>query len=38
MTNLTDLTIADARDGLAAREFSARELAEAHIAAIEGAR
>jgi aspartyl-tRNA(Asn)/glutamyl-tRNA(Gln) amidotransferase subunit A len=38
MTNLTDLTIAEARDGLAAMEFSARELAEAHIAAIEGAR
>lgn len=38
MTNLTDLTIAEARDGLAAREFSARELAEAHISAIEGAR
>ena len=38
MAKLTDLTIADARDGLAAKAFSARELAEAHIAAIEGAR
>ncbi|PIK70149.1 Asp-tRNA(Asn)/Glu-tRNA(Gln) amidotransferase GatCAB subunit A, partial [Methylobacterium frigidaeris] len=35
---LTDLTLAQARDGLRAKEFSARELAEAHIAAIEKAR
>lgn len=38
MAALTDLTIAEARDGLAAKEFSARDLAEAHISAIEGAR
>ncbi|MGB8274827.1 MAG: Asp-tRNA(Asn)/Glu-tRNA(Gln) amidotransferase subunit GatA [Alphaproteobacteria bacterium] len=38
MTALTDLTIAEARDGLSKREFSARELAEAHIAAVAGAR
>ncbi len=38
MTVLTDFSIAEARDGLANKEFSARELAEAHIAAIEGAR
>ena len=35
---LTDLTIAEARDRLGGGEISARELAEAHIAAIEGAR
>ena len=35
---LTDLTIAEARDGLLAKEFSARELAEAHITAMEAAR
>ena len=33
--NLTDLTIAAARDGLRARRFSARELTEAHLQAIE---
>ena len=38
MTDLTDLTIADARKGLAAKSFSAVELTEAHIAAIEAAR
>src|SRR3984957_16915796 len=32
--SLTDLTIAAARDGLRARQFTARELAEAHLAAI----
>ncbi len=32
---LTDLTIAAARDGLRRRAFSARELTEAHLAAIE---
>jgi aspartyl-tRNA(Asn)/glutamyl-tRNA(Gln) amidotransferase subunit A len=37
MTKLTDLTIAEAREGLRARSFSARELAEAHIDAIERA-
>ncbi|WP_279356268.1 Asp-tRNA(Asn)/Glu-tRNA(Gln) amidotransferase subunit GatA [Methylobacterium indicum] len=35
---LTDLTLAQARDGLRAKEFSARELAQAHIDAIEKAR
>ena len=32
--NLTDLTIAAARDGLRAGQFTARELTEAHLAAI----
>jgi aspartyl-tRNA(Asn)/glutamyl-tRNA(Gln) amidotransferase subunit A len=35
---LTELSLADARAGLAARQFSARELTEAHIAAVEAAR
>jgi aspartyl-tRNA(Asn)/glutamyl-tRNA(Gln) amidotransferase subunit A len=35
---LTDLSLAEAREGLRAKSFSARELAEAHIAAIEAAR
>ncbi len=34
MSNLTDLTIASARAGLDAGDFSARELAAAHIAAM----
>jgi len=38
MAGLTGLTIAAARDGLAAGEYSARELAQAHIAAMEAAR
>ncbi|HEY7610539.1 MAG TPA: Asp-tRNA(Asn)/Glu-tRNA(Gln) amidotransferase subunit GatA [Alphaproteobacteria bacterium] len=38
MAALTHLSIADARAGLAARKFSARELAEAHIKAVEEAR
>lgn len=38
MANLTDLTIAEARDGLAGKDYSARELTEAHIAAVEAAR
>ena len=38
MTVLTDLTIAGARDLLDAKEVSARELAQAHIAAIEAGR
>ena len=38
MSVLTDLTIAAARAGLDAREFSARELTDAHIAAAEAAR
>ena len=35
MTSLTDLTIAAARKGLASRDFSARELTAAHLAAME---
>jgi hypothetical protein len=31
MTSLTHLTIAEARAGLGARKFSARELAQAHV-------
>jgi aspartyl-tRNA(Asn)/glutamyl-tRNA(Gln) amidotransferase subunit A len=38
MTELTALTLADARDGLRRRAFSAVELTEAHIAACEQAR
>ena len=38
MTDLTDLTLAEARDGLKAKRFSSRELTEAHVAAIEKAR
>ncbi len=38
MTALNHLTIAEARDGLAKRRFSARELAAAHIKAVEQAR
>jgi len=38
MTELTSLTLAAARDGLRRREFSAAELAEAHLAAMEKAR
>jgi aspartyl-tRNA(Asn)/glutamyl-tRNA(Gln) amidotransferase subunit A len=38
MTELTSLTIAEARDGLKARRFSATELANAHLAAMEQAR
>jgi aspartyl-tRNA(Asn)/glutamyl-tRNA(Gln) amidotransferase subunit A len=38
MAALTHLTIAGARAGLAARKFSARELAEAHVKAVEEAR
>jgi len=37
VTDLTDLTISDAREGLAAKSFSAVELTEAHLAAIEAA-
>ena len=37
MTKLTDLTIADARDGLRAKSFSAVDIAQAHIDAIEAA-
>ena len=38
MTELTDLTLAGMRDGLRAKAFSARELAEAHVSAVEAAR
>ena len=38
MTDLTSLTLAQARDALRRRDLSAIELAEAHIAAIEKAR
>jgi aspartyl-tRNA(Asn)/glutamyl-tRNA(Gln) amidotransferase subunit A len=36
--SLTALTLAEARDGLAHKAFSARELTESHIAAVEAAR
>ena len=38
MGALTELTLAEARDGLLKKSFSAAELAEAHVAAVEGAR
>jgi aspartyl-tRNA(Asn)/glutamyl-tRNA(Gln) amidotransferase subunit A len=38
MTGLTELTLSRARDGLRQKEFSAVELARAHIAKIENAR
>jgi aspartyl-tRNA(Asn)/glutamyl-tRNA(Gln) amidotransferase subunit A len=38
MSELTALTIANARDGLKQKQFSAAELADAHLAAIEKAR
>ena len=38
MSKLTDLTIAEARDGLKKKAFSATELTEAHIGAVEKAR
>jgi aspartyl-tRNA(Asn)/glutamyl-tRNA(Gln) amidotransferase subunit A len=38
MTDLTSLTLADARDRLRRREFSAAELADAHLAAMEKGR
>ena len=38
MSSLTALTLAEARAGLRAKEFSARELAEAYIAAMEETR
>jgi aspartyl-tRNA(Asn)/glutamyl-tRNA(Gln) amidotransferase subunit A len=37
MTDLTKLTLAQARDGLRAKEFTAPELTEAHLAAVEAA-
>ena len=38
MSDLTDLTLSEARAGLLARDFSASELARAHIRAVERAR
>ncbi len=38
MTSLTDLSLCAARDGLAAGDFSSRQLVEAQIAAIEAAK
>ena len=38
MTDLTRLTLIEARDGLKAKTFSATELTTAHIAALEKAR
>src|SRR5437763_4901459 len=38
MSELTALTLAAARDGLKQKSFSAAELADAHLAAMEGAR
>jgi len=37
VTRLTDLTIADAREGLRAKTFSSQELTQAHLEAIEAA-
>ncbi len=37
MSDLTELTLAAARDGLKSKDFTARELAEAHLSAIEAA-
>jgi aspartyl-tRNA(Asn)/glutamyl-tRNA(Gln) amidotransferase subunit A len=38
MTNLTSLTLAEARDGLAKKSFTSVELTDAHIVAVENAR
>ena len=38
MTALNELTLAEARDGLKAKDFSATDLAKAHLSAIEAAR
>src|SRR4029078_11772585 len=38
MTDLTSLTLAEARDGLAKTSFTSLELTDAHIAALEAAR
>lgn len=38
MSDLTSLTLAEARDGLRAKKFSAVEIADAHLAAIEKAK
>jgi aspartyl-tRNA(Asn)/glutamyl-tRNA(Gln) amidotransferase subunit A len=37
MTELTKLTLTEARDGLAARDFSARELTDAYLGEIAAA-
>ncbi|MCX8503478.1 MAG: Asp-tRNA(Asn)/Glu-tRNA(Gln) amidotransferase subunit GatA, partial [Beijerinckiaceae bacterium] len=38
MTELTHMTLADARDALKAKKISSVELTQAHIAAVEAAR
>ncbi len=38
MTDLTSLTLAEARKGLAAKTFTSLELTDAHLAAMEAAR
>ena len=38
VAELTSLTLAEARDGLRAKKFSAREIADAHLAAMEKAK
>ena len=38
MTDLTSLTLAEARDGLANKSFTSLELTNAHLGAIEAAR
>lgn len=38
MTQLTHLTIAEALDGLSKKEFTAKEITQEHITAVEGAR
>jgi aspartyl-tRNA(Asn)/glutamyl-tRNA(Gln) amidotransferase subunit A len=38
MTNLTSLTLAEARDGLAKKSFTSVELTDAYIVAVENAR
>src|SRR5262249_27577635 len=38
MTELTSLTLGEARDGLRRKRFSATELAQVHLAAMEAAR
>src|SRR6266700_1573413 len=38
MTDLTSLTLAGARDGLAKKSFTSLELTDAHLSAIEAAR
>src|SRR4051794_22509643 len=38
MTDLTSLTIAEAREGLAKKSFTSRELTDAHMVAIEAGR